>query len=187
MSELRKANTSHPYFLTFTIVGWIDLFTRERYCEILVDGLKHCIEKKGMLLFEYVIMPSHVHLIAQHHDGALAAIIRDLKSYTAREILKALDEPGESRRDWIKELFRNYADGKRQNREFAVWQKTQHPVELSWPEIFDQKVEYTIMNPVTAGLVTDEAFWKYSSVCPFSPLKLMEEGDIERNLAGIID
>jgi putative transposase len=39
MSELRKANTAHPYFITMTIVGWIDLFTRERYCEAVTDSL----------------------------------------------------------------------------------------------------------------------------------------------------
>jgi putative transposase len=179
MSELRKANTDHPYFLTLTINGWIDLFTRERYCDILIACLKYCIDHKGMLLFEYVIMSSHVHLIAQHPEGRLGEVIRDLKSYSAREIIRSLEEPGESRRDWIKNLFRMYADGKKQNKEYSVWQKTQHPVELSWPEIYDQKVEYIIMNPVSCGLVSDEAAWKYGSMGSYSPLRLTAEGTIE--------
>jgi putative transposase len=32
------------------------------------------------------------------------------------------------------------------------WQKTNHPTELSTPEIFDQKVEYIHNNPVGAGI-----------------------------------
>ena len=83
MSELRKANTDHPYFITLIIVGWIDLFTRERYCEIMIDSLKYCITNKGLRLFEYVIMPSHIHLIAQHLEGKLPDVLRDLKSFTA--------------------------------------------------------------------------------------------------------
>ena len=37
MSELRKADTDYPFFVTMTIVGWIDIFTRERYCEAVLD------------------------------------------------------------------------------------------------------------------------------------------------------
>jgi hypothetical protein len=118
-------------------------------------------------------------LIAQHAEGRLGEVIRDLKSYSAREIIRSLDEPGESRRDWIKNLFRKYADGKKQNKEYSVWQKTQHPVELSWPEIYDQKVEYIIMNPVSCGLVSDEAAWKYGSMGSYSPLRLTAGGTIE--------
>jgi len=42
MSELRKANTDLAYFLTLTIVGWIDIFTRNRYNEIIINSLKYC-------------------------------------------------------------------------------------------------------------------------------------------------
>ena len=70
MSEFRIANTGHPYFLTLTINGRIDLFTRDRCCDIMIAFLKYCIERKGLLLFEYAVMPSHLPLITQHHDGA---------------------------------------------------------------------------------------------------------------------
>jgi putative transposase len=42
MSEKRKENTSSPYFLTFTVVGWIDVFTRKNYCDIIIDSLEYC-------------------------------------------------------------------------------------------------------------------------------------------------
>lgn len=63
MSELRKANTDYPYFLTLTVMGWIDIFTRKEYCEILLKNLKYCQEEKGLELYAIVIMPSHVHMI----------------------------------------------------------------------------------------------------------------------------
>ena len=180
MSELRKANTDHPYFITLTIVGWIDLFTRERYCEIMIDSLKYCIVNKGLRLFEYVIMPSHIHLIAQHLEGKLPDVLRDMKSFTAKEILKAIKEPGESRRDWLLYLFRNFATGKKQNREFMLWNKTNHPIELSWSEIYDQKVAYLVMNPVVSGYTIDESTWKYSSASSISPLKLTDGGEVQQ-------
>ena len=40
MSELRKATTAFAYFLTFTNVGWIDIFTRKELADVLIEKLK---------------------------------------------------------------------------------------------------------------------------------------------------
>ncbi len=88
MSELRKANTGYPYFVTFTVVGWIDIFTRRCYCDLLCHQLSFYIENRKLELFAYVIMPNHAHLILRHVNGDLAGIIRDFKSGTSRLILK---------------------------------------------------------------------------------------------------
>jgi putative transposase len=102
-----------------TIVGWIDLFTRERYCEAVTDSFKFCIQHKGLRLFEYIIMPSHVHLIARHLEGGLHAVIRDMKSYLAKEFLRLPDTPGESRKEWLKYMFAYYAKDINQDNEVA--------------------------------------------------------------------
>lgn len=39
MSELRKANTESPYFITLTIVDWVDVFTRKEYKDIIIKNL----------------------------------------------------------------------------------------------------------------------------------------------------
>ena len=40
MSELRKINTDSAYFITFTVTGWVDVFTRMEYKDIIiVSGL----------------------------------------------------------------------------------------------------------------------------------------------------
>ena len=53
-----------------------------------------------------------------------------------------------------------------------VWQKTNHPIELSYPQIIDQKVQYIHDNPIAAGYVTDESAWQYSSANPLQRLPL---------------
>ncbi len=136
---------------------------RERYSEIIIDSLKYCMINKDLRIYEYVIMPSHVHMIIQHLECKLPDIIRDVKSFTAKEILKCINEPGESRKDWIKYLFGYFAKTTKQNKENMVWQKTNHPIELNCNEKYEQKAEYIRMNPVTSGYVTDEHAWKYSS------------------------
>ncbi len=41
-----KKNTS--YYLTLTVVDWIDVFTRKNHKQAIVDSLHYCIENKGL-------------------------------------------------------------------------------------------------------------------------------------------
>lgn len=173
MSELRKANTDFPYFLTITLVDWIDLFTRKTYCDLIVSSLKHCIEHKGLIVFEFVIMPSHLHMIAQSLDSQLNHIMRDFKSFTAKSIVQQIiqDSRQESRREWLLASFRKHARRYKQNQEYMVWQKKMHPIQVGYESIQKQKAQYIHNNPVAAGLVTDGSYWTYSSANPDSPLE----------------
>lgn len=43
-------NQEGLYFLTFQIVGWIDLFTRQTYRDMVNEILKFCRDQKGLNL-----------------------------------------------------------------------------------------------------------------------------------------
>ncbi|WP_224746329.1 transposase [Mucilaginibacter glaciei] len=111
MSELRKANSDRPFFVTFPVVGWIDVFTRAAYCDIFLSSLDFCRKHKGLKVYAYCIMSSHVHLIISHEESRLPDILRDLKSFTAKQIIAAIESnPQESRRDWLLYLFKFFAN-----------------------------------------------------------------------------
>jgi len=57
----RIRNQYHAHFVTFSVVGWVDVFTRRECRDILIENLKHCIAHKGMLLYGFVIMSNHFH------------------------------------------------------------------------------------------------------------------------------
>jgi REP element-mobilizing transposase RayT len=69
------------YFVTFTVVYWLDLFIRDDYKQIVVDSLNYCRDKKGLQVYAWVIMTSHVHLILRSNEN-LSDTIRDMKSHT---------------------------------------------------------------------------------------------------------
>jgi putative transposase len=123
MSEHLKAHKEGTlYFCTLTAVGWADVFTRKRNAEVIIESLAYCQREKGLELFAYVLMPSHLHLIARLQQGRLADVLRDFKSYTAKRLLALVaDEPGESRRERLMRLFREAAEGTNQNKELMFW------------------------------------------------------------------
>ena len=53
------------YYITMTIVGWIDIFSRKAYVYELRENIKFCQENKGLEIYAYVIMTNHVHLVAR--------------------------------------------------------------------------------------------------------------------------
>lgn len=39
------------YFITFTVVGWLDVFIRADYKQTIVESLNYCRENKGAWKF----------------------------------------------------------------------------------------------------------------------------------------
>ncbi len=64
MSTKYKATIpDKAYFITITTVGWVDVFTRVNQKNNIVDSLKYCQKNKGLEIYAYCLMPSHLHLI----------------------------------------------------------------------------------------------------------------------------
>jgi putative transposase len=49
----------HLYYLTLTVVDWVDVFTRPAYRHIIVDALKYCQQHKGLELYAWCLMSNH--------------------------------------------------------------------------------------------------------------------------------
>lgn len=56
-------NPEGLYFVSFAVVNWLDVFTRNQYKDILIDSLSFCQKEKGMEIIAWCIMTNHVHLI----------------------------------------------------------------------------------------------------------------------------
>ncbi|MCH7535729.1 MAG: transposase [Bacteroidetes bacterium] len=162
------------YYLTFATVEWVDIFTRKRYKDIVVDSLKYCQQKKGLQLYSWVLMSNHVHMVARAEEGfKLSEIIRDFKRYTSVQIVKSMKQETESRRDWLLKLLQDSGKVKGQNHQ--LWRNDNHPIELYSNDVIDQKINYIHQNPVVEGIVRDAEDYLYSSGGTIDTLLQMEE------------
>ncbi len=123
-------NQDRPHFITCTVVNWIDVFTRKSYRDIIIQSLAYCIKEKGMILYGYVIMSNHIHLIVQSSQGKISALIRDFKKFTATQILQAIQNEPESRREWMMELFSKATETHQRNKNLQFWKYGNHPEEI---------------------------------------------------------
>ena len=122
------------YYLTFQVVDWIDIFTRQVYRDLIVESLKFAKENKGLDVFAFVIMSNHIHLIVQSSKGQLSATVRDSKKFTSKRIIETIQNIPESRKDWMLNLFGFHARQHSRNNVYQVWTHENHAVFLYGPE-----------------------------------------------------
>jgi putative transposase len=160
---------SANYFVSFATVNWIDVFTRRKYKDILVDSLNYCVANKGLIIYGWVIMSNHVHLVIGTNDMKLEDILRDLKKFSAKSILKAIiDNQQESRKGWMLNLFKKAGSANSNNEHYQFWQQHNHPIVLNNADIFEQKLNYMHENPVEYGFVDEAIDYPYSSASDYS-------------------
>jgi putative transposase len=166
------------YFVTFTVIQWLDVFTRQEYRDIFLESIRHCQKNKGLDVCAYVIMSSRVHMIlGRHGEESLEGIIRDIKKFTSRKIIEAIREnPQESRRELLLWLFERAGHHNQNNTQFQFWQQNNQPIELGTDEKVDQIVHYIHENPVKAGIVCSPEDYLYSSAMNYAnmPEKLLD-------------
>lgn len=163
--KYRFHSQDYPYFVTLTVVNWIDIFTRDEYRQVIIDSLKYCQKHKGLQIHAWVMMTNHIHLIIGT-DGTknLEDIMRDLKSHTSRTIREVLEQhPAESRKQWMKWMFTSAGNNKSNNYDWQFWQQHNHPIELSTGDMITQRLNYLHDNPVRAGFFAEQQHWLWGS------------------------
>ena len=165
-------DNSKLYFVTFTAVQWVDVFTRDVYRDIIYDSLEHCQKNKGLEIYAYCMMTNHLHMIIGTETGVLSDIVRDFKSFTSRQIRKCIESNGhESRREWMLNLFSMAGEANSRNNDFQFWQQHNHPIELSNEYMALQRLDYTHYNPVKAGFVEKPEDWLHSSAADYAGVR----------------
>ena len=185
MSEKYKIrDKDKAYFVTLTVVERIDVFTRKNHKLKIIESLKYCQKHKGLNIFAWVLMPSHLHMVVRADgDITLSEILRDFKKYTAKEIIKQIKEEPESRREWLLKEFENAGKDLKRIKNYKFWQDGNHPKEISTNNFLNEKVNYIHLNPVEEMLVEQAEDYLYSSARNYMDLdNLLEVELIDKKL-----
>ena len=141
MNGHKITNQNHIHFITPTVVGWIDVFTKRRYKDIIINSLTYCVNNKGLSVHAYVIMSNHLHLVVSAKEGfQLSNIIRDFKRHTSKTIItEILTNNKESRQEWMLKLFKYFAKYNKNNTTNQFWKRDNHPAELPYNKWIKRK------------------------------------------------
>ncbi len=148
--RINKQLNEGMYFLTFTVKRWYYLFDRHNRWGILLKSLKQCQKNKELIIYNWVFMLNHIHLIVKSAD--MIGFVRDFKTFTSKELKNNIltTEPN------ILKLFE-------ENGKYQFWQKTNMPKLIAKEEFYIIKANYIEQNPVRKGYVRESEDWVYSS------------------------
>ncbi len=151
--------------MTFTVVGWIDVFSRNDYRKIIFESLIFCQKERGLTINAYVIMSNHIHLICYVKDPFLLSdVMRDFKKITSKAIIDSTQKNDKkSRKEWMIRIFEYYATYNKNNKTHQFWQQDSKPIELESPKWINKKLAYIHMNLVLNGVVQEPEAYAYSS------------------------
>lgn len=169
-----KKNTS--YFITMTVVDWIDVFSRQNHRDAIISSLRYCIQNKGLNVYAYCIMTNHLHMVVNcDAPFLLSDVIRDFKRHTVKQIINQIQDEPESRREWLLSLFRENGQNYARNKSIKFWQTGNHAIELYNEDFVWRKINYIHNNPVKANFVRKPEDWIYSSASNY----IIGEGILE--------
>jgi len=158
--KIHSENENLTHFVTFTTIEWIDVFTKPEYFELLLESLRYCQEKLGLLVYGFVFMTNHIHLIIKAKDDhKLSKIIQSYKRFTTEKIKKIVSADS---RKYISGLIKT-SFYKREGSNFQIWQEYNYPEVIVSEDFFHSKLNYIHQNPVKKKYVRKPEDWKYSS------------------------
>ncbi len=156
---------SELYFVTTTVVDWVDIFTRPKYKHIVIDSLAYCQQHKGLRIYAWVLMSNHLHMIISiEGQQTVGDVMRDFKKHTSKQVMEELrSDLQESRRAWMLDRFSFAAANDTKVTNYKLWQDGYHPELLYTEEFYRQKLNYIHNNPVVQEIVAHPEDYLYSS------------------------
>ena len=126
--------------------SWLDsceykpLLRNEKIAQILVDAIETRTHKEIWQMFQYVIMPNHIHMFFELIRGRLKFALEDFKTWTGRQSGSLVHLDG--KRFWQREWFDHWSRSDDED---------------------DRIIEYIRQNPVKAKLVRSYLEWQWGS------------------------
>lgn len=157
-TRYKIVDDNYAYFITSTIVNWIQVFNSEKYYSILINTIKFYQKQNNLEVFAYVFLPEHFHMVVRCKE--LEKTIQNISMYSAKLIISELKI---DKRIEILEKLRTCKKEYKTNSYYQVWQEGFHPQVILDGKMYEQKISYLHFNPVKRGLVKEITDWKYSS------------------------
>ncbi|CAN5286894.1 hypothetical protein BH09BAC1_BH09BAC1_07290 [soil metagenome] len=78
------------------------------------------------------------------------------------------DSLTESRKEWMQWMMERAGKLNNNNIDWQFWQQNNHPLEISHPDMLQQKLDYIHQNPVKAGFVYRAEDYPWSSAIDYA-------------------
>ena len=155
--RFRISIDSQALFITVVSRNRLPVFKTDQMKGVLCRAIEDARTSAGFLLFAYVIMIDHIHLLT-NKPTTISNVLRVLKGITARRVIDYLKE-----KNYLTSLSKLEHQGRDRNHKYSLWQTERNVFPIFSEEKFMEKVNYIHQNPVRAGFVARATDYRWSS------------------------
>lgn len=155
--KIQISRDSQALYITLVAKDRLPVFKTDTIKLITCQAIDEARQSGGFLIFAYVIMSDHLHLLADCPNTS-ADLLRRIKGLTARRVIDYLRE--HNHQSSLAKL--RHAEWKRKHN-YSLWQQEKNVLSIFSESMFMQKVNYVHLNPVRAELVDRAIDYRWSS------------------------
>ncbi|HEX3024919.1 MAG TPA: transposase [Chitinophagaceae bacterium] len=135
---------------------WKPLLKDDKHKDIIIESLRFLVKEKRVVVYAFVIMSNHIHLIWQIQAAHTKENVqRDFLKFTGQMIKYDLQKNNSA----LLDLFLVKA----KDRQYQFWERNALSIDLFSEAVLMQKIKYIHQNPVKTGLCNIAENYKYSS------------------------
>jgi REP element-mobilizing transposase RayT len=155
--KFQISRDSQALYITIVTKDRLPVFQSDAIKIVTCQALDEARKSGGFLLFAYVIMPDHLHLLTGCPKTS-ADVLRCVKGITARRVIDYLKE-----HDYQSSLAKLQHDEWKRKHSYSLWQQEKNVFSVFSEGVFMQKIDYIHLNPVRAELVERAIDYRWSS------------------------
>jgi REP element-mobilizing transposase RayT len=145
------------YYLTSVAKNRLPVFRIDPIKQIVCGALDEARNSGGIMIFAYVIMPDHIHLITDS-ARSISDVLRFTNGISAKRVIDYLKE-----NNFESSLKKLRQQEKNRSHKHSLWEHHSNAFSITGEETMMQKVNYIHQNPVTAALVERAEDYLFSS------------------------
>jgi len=171
------SHDSPVLYITLVANHRLPVFRTDKMRELMCKFIDEARASAGFLLFAYVVMLDHLHLLTSR-PSTTSDVLRVVKGLTARRVIDYLKENNYA--SSLKKLEHQVRD---KNYKYSLWQTEKNVLPIFSEKLFMEKLNYIHQNPVRAGLVERAIDYRWSSAriwagCPLENEPLLLDKDV---------
>jgi len=157
-SQMFQISRDRPAsFLTSITHDRLPIFQKDAVKQIVADAFDEARRSAGILIFAYVIMLDHTHLLTDN-AREIKEVLRFMNGISAKRIVDYLKNKG-----FESSLAKLRIQERENKHKHSVYEHHSNAIRITGEDAFMQKVNYIHLNPVREGLVEHPDNYRYSS------------------------
>ena len=153
----RISRDNPAFYLTSVAHNRLLIFQTDIIKQVVCDAFDEARRSGGIMIFAYVIMPDHTHLLTDN-AREMADVLRFINGVSAKRVIDYLKEHGHE-----SSLAKLRIQERENKHKHSVYEHHSNALRITGEDAFMQKVNYIHLNPVRAGLVEHPDKYLYSS------------------------